>query len=238
MSAAPPRVLLWDFDGTLARRPGAWSGTVAEILADHAPELGVTREDVVPHMQGGFPWHTPEVPHPELGDPERWWRSIESTIAGARAAVGVDGNRARELAPLMRSYYLRKPAWALYADTLPALGALAHEGRRQLIVSNHVPELPAIVAYLGLRPYIEAVVNSATCGYEKPHPEIFRHALRLAGDAESVWMVGDSYHADVLGAAAVGLDAVLVRRPHPEAPHYAAGLAEAVALIMRAHGPG
>jgi FMN phosphatase YigB (HAD superfamily) len=44
------------------------------------------------------------------------------------------------------------------------------------------------------------------------------------GPAE-VWMVGDNVVADVLGAEAVGISAVLVRRPDPRAARYADSLA-------------
>lgn len=44
-------------------------------------------------------------------------------------------------------------------------------------------------------------------GAEKPGPVFFRRALARAGrDAAEVLMVGDSYHADVLGGSAAGLD--------------------------------
>ena len=32
--AAPGRVLIWDFDGTLGRRPERWSGAIADALTD------------------------------------------------------------------------------------------------------------------------------------------------------------------------------------------------------------
>ena len=48
--------------------------------------------------------------------------------------------------------------------------------------------------------------------YGKPHPAIYRHALKLAGDPppEHVLAIGDSLRTDMLGAARMGLDAVFV----------------------------
>lgn len=34
---APDHVLLWDFDGTLAERPGMWSGALLEVLDAEQP---------------------------------------------------------------------------------------------------------------------------------------------------------------------------------------------------------
>lgn len=64
-----------------------------------------------------------------------------------------------------------------------------------------------------LRPF-ECVVLSSEVGLVKPHPTLFRVALdRLGLPADRAWYVGDNPHADVAGAKAVGMGAVLVRRP-------------------------
>jgi HAD superfamily hydrolase (TIGR01459 family) len=49
--------------------------------------------------------------------------------------------------------------------------------------------------------------------YGKPHPAIYAHALRLAGDPPlaEVLAVGDGLLTDMLGAARLGVDAVFVR---------------------------
>lgn len=58
----------------------------------------------------------------------------------------------------------------------------------------------------GIAAYFGAVVNSDRAGVKKPHPEIFRMALRLAGTTPGASvMIGDSLEADILGARAVGL---------------------------------
>jgi FMN phosphatase YigB (HAD superfamily) len=44
-------------------------------------------------------------------------------------------------------------------------------------------------------------------------------------------VIGDSYTADMLGAHEVGLPAVLVRKPHPQAPLFCKGLPELLDLI-------
>ena len=48
--------------------------------------------------------------------------------------------------------------------------------------------------------------------YGKPHPHIYEHSLRLAGDPprEAVLAVGDALRTDVLGAALFGLDCIYV----------------------------
>ena len=65
-------------------------------------------------------------------------------------------------------------------------------------------------------PHLAAIFNSAQTGYEKPHPQAFRNVLAWLPEPEAVWMIGDNYTADVLGAQAVGLPGILVRETHPE----------------------
>jgi len=48
------------------------------------------------------------------------------------------------------------------------------------------------------------------------------------------WMVGDNIVADVLGAEAVGIPAVLVRRPDPRAHRYAESLASVEGFLSAA----
>ena len=59
--------------------------------------------------------------------------------------------------------------------------------------------------------------------YEK-HLESWKkgeaHAVQLAGNPEEVWMVGDNPVADVGGAEAVGIKAILVRKQKAEPVRY------------------
>ncbi len=56
-------------------------------------------------------------------------------------------------------------------------------------------------------------MSSHEHGYLKPHRSIFDEALVRAGaEAASSMMVGDSLKADVQGALAAGMRAVLLRR--------------------------
>jgi putative hydrolase of the HAD superfamily len=217
------RLLIWDFDGTLAHRRGetGWSILLAEALDAEEPGHGHSAETFRPHLREGFPWHRPEVAHPELCEPEAWWASVRPVLARAYEAAGYVPARALELAGAARRLYV-DPAvgWALFDDTLPALERLSQAGWTHAILSNHVPELRQIVAGLGLDELVAVISCSAETGYEKPHPQAFASVVDRLRPAEA-WMVGDNVVADVLGAEAVGIPAVLVRRPDPRAARYA-----------------
>lgn len=211
-----PRVALWDFDETLAFRPGRWSGVMLELLEDEGADLEVSRDDLRVALREGFPWHTPEEPHPHLGEADAWWDHVNAGLARAYERVGVDGETARRLAAGVRSRYTRAEDFHLFPDTLAALTRLRASGWRHVILSNHVPELHDIVQALGLHELVDAVLSSAHLGVEKPHPQAFLAAIAACGGAETIVMVGDNVEADIRGAEAVGLPALLVRGPHPD----------------------
>jgi putative hydrolase of the HAD superfamily len=221
------RLLIWDFDGTLAHRRGetGWSLLLAEALDAEEPGHGHSADTFRPHLRDGFPWHRPDVPHPELCEPEAWWASVMPVIARAYEAAGYEPARALELAAAARRIYV-DPAvgWTLFDDTLPALERLSRAGWTHAILSNHVPELRLLVGELGLEEQVALVSCSAETGYEKPHPRAFASVIDRLRPAEA-WMVGDNADADVLGAEAVGIRGVLVRRPDPRAERYADSLA-------------
>jgi putative hydrolase of the HAD superfamily len=223
--------LLWDFDGTLGYRDGMWSGTLLTILQREAPDLSVGREQIRPYMQTGFPWNTPDQPHPHLATAELWWESRLPLFAGAFAAQGVEAGRAQALARRVRAEYIDLANWHMYEDTLPTLQSLCARGWRHAVLSNHVPELGDILRHLGLEAYFTHLFNSAITGYEKPHPEAFRLALATLGPVASVWMIGDNPQADVAGAEAMGIPAILVRKSHPQAPRFCPDLTQLITFL-------
>jgi len=226
------KYLIWDFDGTLGYRDGgAWAASLLEVLDGALPSHAVTLDQLRPFLQAGLPWQEADRPHPHLTSADAWWSAILPILERAYLGVGLDAASARALAGHFRSVYLTLDRWRLYDDVLPTMDALAAQGWMHIILSNHVPELGDIVEHLSLGPYIGRLFNSAETGYEKPHPRAFHMILETIPDMESVWMIGDSFHADILGAQAVGLSTILVRRPHPDAARYCASLADVPAMI-------
>lgn len=222
----PSGAILWDFDGTLAERPGRWSGCVREVLDAHHPRLEI-REDDLASVMRAFPWHVPDVAHPELSIPDAWWRHAETLLAGGYVRLGVPAEKAARLARLVRLRFLDPRSWQLFPEVRRVLTQLRAEGWRHVILSNHVPELPALVDRLGLGELVDATVTSAATGYEKPHVRAFEIGRDAAGRPERIWMVGDNLVADIHGAERCGIPAILVRAPPDtaaEVRRYAADL--------------
>lgn len=231
MNQSNPTVL-WDFDGTLVDMPGLYRTAMITVLNECEPSHKVVAEQVRPYLRAGFPWHKPEEPHLHLTTAEAWWKNLEIVFTHAYQGVGFDEKRAQEFAKQVRKHIIDPHRFVIYEDTIPALKQLKEKGWKQGILSNHVPELPDIVKELGLSSYFDFCITSAKIGYEKPNPNAFHIALDWAGNPDKVWMVGDNIIADIKGAEAVGISAILVRsQKSTDAKYYAPDLLEAVRII-------
>ena len=125
------RLVLLDFDGTLAWREGLWSGCAVEVLDEQVPEHGVTVEAMRAGMHGAYPWNRAHEAHLELSEPESWWAAIEARLALALEGAGLPEGRGAALARAVRERFVDPSiGWRLFEDTIPALEALRDAGWR------------------------------------------------------------------------------------------------------------
>lgn len=212
MSLDQQKMLVWDFDGTLAYRQGKWSGALVEVLDFVDPGHRFSAEHFSPYVQSGFPWHTWERTNEPGLDPNQWWERLTPIFKSAfMVGANYPDTDATRMARLVRERYLKPARWKLYDDATPALSLLSKSGYRQVILSNHVPELQQLLSGLGIASFFEQVFNSATSGIEKPHPAAFLAVKAAYPEVSRFVMIGDSLTADVSGAETVGIPAVLVR---------------------------
>jgi putative hydrolase of the HAD superfamily len=125
---------------------------------------------------------------------------------GPPARALADGER---LAALLASLH-----FVAFPDARATLDALRRRGARLVVVSNWDVSLHDVLARTGLADHVDAVVTSAEAGAAKPDPVLFTAALLAAGNVRpgDALHVGDSLEADVAGARAAGIEAVLLRR--------------------------
>jgi putative hydrolase of the HAD superfamily len=82
------------------------------------------------------------------------------------------------------------------------------------VISNADGRIDAVLRRCGIADCFLSIIDSGLVGYEKPHPEIFRQALKsLNATAEESLYVGDVYSVDYLGAKRAGLQAMLMDVP-------------------------
>ena len=95
------------------------------------------------------------------------------------------------------------------ADSL--LRRLKGRGLRLGVISNHIGTLKRNLLDVRLAGYFDLILDAHDVGVRKPDPEIFRLACHTLGVSPGeAAHVGDEPLADVTGANAVGVAAVLV----------------------------
>lgn len=205
------RAVIFDVDFTIAR-PGAELGP--EGYRSFGARHGLTLDPARYEDARAAALETLER-HPELDhDDETWYRFTERIVVGM-GGVGDTYAVAVELTDA----WVHAHHFELYDDAIPTLTALRARGYLLGLLSNSARDLDDFAAHHGLD--VDAVLTSATHGKTKPHETIFRRMLELLGvDAVEALMVGDTLEADIDGARAVGMHAVLVDRDNrfPEEP--------------------
>jgi len=102
-------------------------------------------------------------------------------------------------------------AWSLVPPGTRELLERLRESYRLAVISNSDGRIADLFVRLGLADCFESITDSGNVGFQKPHPEIFRAALRsLNVSAEESVYVGDVYSIDYAGAQSVGMRGVLM----------------------------
>lgn len=88
------------------------------------------------------------------------------------------------------------------------------ESYQTAVISNADGAIEEVLQRCDIARCFRSITDSGRVGYEKPHPEIFRQALKSmnAEPGESLY-VGDVYSVDYLGATGAGMHAMLMDVP-------------------------
>ncbi|MFC1872188.1 HAD family hydrolase [Chloroflexota bacterium] len=138
------------------------------------------------------------------------WFKYQNMVMEAAGFIA-DAAQIKELLRNMTSNNMRL---ALFDDVLPVVSELKNMGKIVGLISNVDRDVNQLLAGVGMPPLLlDVIVTSEEAGVSKPHPGIFREALKRAGvTAEQAVYVGDQYQIDILGAKSAGLAGVLLDR--------------------------
>jgi HAD superfamily hydrolase (TIGR01509 family) len=82
---------------------------------------------------------------------------------------------------------------------------------RIAVISNADGRIEDVLRRCAIADCFRTITDSGLVGFEKPHPEIFRKALKaMAAEPEESLYVGDVYSVDYLGATGAGMQAMLM----------------------------
>jgi HAD superfamily hydrolase (TIGR01549 family) len=103
--------------------------------------------------------------------------------------------------------------WHLYDDVIKTLEELIKNGNKNIIISNHIPELNEIVKGLNIEKYFHKIYSSGKIGYEKPNKKFYEYVLNdMKICKENCIIIGDSYESDIMGGKNIGIKSILVRK--------------------------
>lgn len=104
------------------------------------------------------------------------------------------------------------PLWYPYPEAKEVLLSLKSSYRLG-VISNWDCSAKTILKQNGLLSLFDACIISSEVGVEKPKEEIFNIALKEGKtEASSSLYIGDNYYDDAVGAAKIGMKAVIINR--------------------------
>lgn len=207
--------VFFDFFGTLVDYDASVHPARRNAPLDFARRAGVVISEEVSNAKWQRVWDDLDADSARTGREfsmhdvaQNYWRSIGSPPLDADSTD-----------TLIAEYF---EAWT--ADVVVSAGAvecltdLACDHTLAIVSNTHDRRLvPRMARRFGLYDNISRVVTSVDIGWRKPHPEIYRAALRDSGiAAHSAVFVGDNWAADVEGPRRVGMSAVYVGPPDGE----------------------
>ena len=215
---SPLRAIFLDIGDTVMRPNPSWEHVYAIAFAEQGIEVDVAdleRALRAAYHHGGWGLGEPFEP----SEAESFRRTVAIDQA-AIAELGI-GPMPPEFFNRLHELFMITGHWHVFPDAYEALPAIRERGITLGAVSNWVWDLPELLHSLDLVRYFDFIVASARVGFEKPHRGIFEYALEQAGVApDEAIHVGDHVDADVAGATALGIGAVLIDRRdrHLETP--------------------
>jgi putative hydrolase of the HAD superfamily len=210
-----PEVVFFDVGDTLLRPHPSWVDVYASVF----PQFGIEIEQqafATAFREAFLSW---EFEGPFEASAEASFQRFKDLDSRIFERLGYPELPDEFFRAIDRAFAARS-SWYVFDDVIPSLGALRAAGVRMGVISNWGWSAPELLHDLELAAHFEALTISARVGYQKPHANIYRHALESMRVApEAAIHVGDSYRADVEGARAAGIAAVLIDRRAGASPH-------------------
>jgi putative hydrolase of the HAD superfamily len=182
-------------------------GSVGQIYADIARQYGSTAGGN--EIQAAFARHFRGAGPLSTQDQKRWWRDVVYRVFSEVGMVDDFEKFFDQLYDRFRG----AEGWVLFPETAEILAELKNRSLKLGVVSNFDQRAYSVMRSLDILRFFDAVTLSSEAGYCKPHPEIFKSAVRALGvPASEVLLVGDSVHDDVEAGEKAGLHALLIDR--------------------------
>lgn len=206
--------VLFDLDGTLRVNHPHGNEVFWEFAQQLMPEL--QPEDRHRAQQWAFEyWAESEDLREDIKsfgstkEEEFWFNYARRHLT----VLGLENDQAQEKAPQANKYMRTNynPEDIVPEDVPETLKILKEAGLILGVITNRGSSIDEYMREIELAEFMDFYFAAGDIGFWKPNPEIFHYALGQANaKAEESIYVGDNYYADVVGARAAGLEAVLI----------------------------
>jgi len=200
--------VLLDAMGTLVELEPPAPFLVEEISGRWAVEISVAEAEAALAAEIGY-YKAHQLDGRDEASLAELRRRCAGVLHGALPAAARERLDPGELVPAM----LASLRFRAYSDVPAWLAVLRAAGLKLAVVSNWDVSLGEVLEGVGIAELLDCVVTSAEVGAAKPDPAPFERALECLGlGPEEVVHLGDSPELDLPGAAAAGIEAILISR--------------------------
>jgi putative hydrolase of the HAD superfamily len=221
------RALYFDAVGTLIHPEPAAAAVYAEVGRRHGSRLSgaeirprfaaaFRREEDVDRAAG---WRTSEV-----RERQRWQRIVAAVLEDVRDPEACFHE--------LYDHFARPEAWRCEPAAATVLPELRRRGLVVGLASNYDRRLRTVVAGLAPLSEIENLIISSEIGWRKPARPFFDAVCKQAGvSVREVMHIGDDFANDYAGAAAAGMQTVLVGDGGPAGTRCVAAVEELLKIL-------
>ncbi|MDO9262127.1 MAG: YjjG family noncanonical pyrimidine nucleotidase, partial [Flavobacteriaceae bacterium] len=97
----------------------------------------------------------------------------------------------------------------LFDGTLEILEHLSLKYQMHIITNGFQEVQYLKLEKSGISKYFNQIITSESVGFQKPHPAIFHHAMKVANTTpQESMMIGDNWEADIMGAYQAGMHVI------------------------------
>jgi putative hydrolase of the HAD superfamily len=198
------KAVIFDFFGTLVDNFSTREHDL--VLSEMAKVLSIPRDDFVRVWVATFSDRATGV-----------FRTTEENIQYICQALGcpVIATNIGAAADIYHRYYEQK--LTPRGGVLNVLAKLKTDGHKIGLISDCSSELPDVWPSTPFARLVDAAVFSCHVGVRKPDPKIYLFACQQLGvKPQDCLYIGDGSSRELTGAAAVGMQALLLRVPHED----------------------
>jgi len=216
----PLKLITFDFLGTVGRFKGRPLEHYADVIGQSG--LKFKKESLGKGFQKAIVETEANLPNFGYGrmTSVSWWTGVvSSTIKYAaeleQQTIKLPNEKIQKLAQALYHRFSGPETYEVFPETIEVLQQVRKEYPETTvgIISNTDERLHTILESLDLMRHFDFVITSKQVGFAKPHPHIFKTALKAAQtQAEESLHVGDNAFNDYEGALNAGMNAVLVNR--------------------------